>query len=169
MLLDVKSRSTWKYTNNNGFSTDPLAEHQALLDYFKISWTPEEKRIFTERFIQHGKNFAAVAMYLPRKTTADCVQFYYLTKKSEKYKNLLRRQHRRRGSRFYKPLPMPKLEDINKDSGLIAQATLCPVGSCSTARRRVRPSRTLPPKWYALQEDQRRLLCQEFRESIMNA
>lgn len=77
------------------------------------------------RFIQHPKNFGLIASFLERKvftlgapppilssslkhlvsngislllqTVAECVLFYYLTKKNENYKNIVRRNYRRRG------------------------------------------------------------------------
>lgn len=82
---------------------------------------------FSHRFIQHPKNFGLIASFLERKvlikifwyfciiqsyfqkyvarchffftfqTVAECVLFYYLTKKNENYKNIVRRSYRRRG------------------------------------------------------------------------
>lgn len=51
----------------------------------------------SHRFIQHPKNFGLIASFLERKTVAECVLFYYLTKKNENYKNIVRRNYRRRG------------------------------------------------------------------------
>ncbi|CAF0926148.1 unnamed protein product [Adineta ricciae] len=55
-------------------------------------WTPEEKQIFIEKFTQSPKNFGYISSFLENKTTEQCVQFYYMTKKTENYKNLLRKQ-----------------------------------------------------------------------------
>merc|ERR1719266_1781701 len=59
-------------------------------------WTGPEKDIFQEKYLQHPKNFGLIAQYLERKTVADCVQYYYLSKKTENYKQLLRRSKTRR-------------------------------------------------------------------------
>lgn len=55
-------------------------------------WSPEEKQIFIEKFTQSPKNFGFISSFLENKTTEQCIQFYYMTKKTENYKNLLRKQ-----------------------------------------------------------------------------
>lgn len=52
------------------------------------------------RYALHPKSFERIAKFLPKKTVQQCVQFYYLTKKKEKYKvlvNAVREERRRRG------------------------------------------------------------------------
>jgi nuclear receptor co-repressor 1 len=56
------------------------------------SWSAEEKQIFIDKFTQSPKNFGYISSFLENKTTEQCVQFYYMTKKTENYKNLLRKQ-----------------------------------------------------------------------------
>lgn len=58
-------------------------------------WTSGEKEIFKEKFLQHPKNFGAIAASLDRKSAQDCVRHYYLTKKTENYKLLLRKSRQR--------------------------------------------------------------------------
>lgn len=88
MLLDARQRRI-SYVNNNGRIEDFAAEYQdrQLLNI----WTKAEIEIFKEKFLQHPKNFGVIASYLDRKSVCDCVQYYYLSKKVENYKRLLRK------------------------------------------------------------------------------
>ena len=54
-------------------------------------WTDPEKEIFKEKFLLHSKNFGQIAQFLERKSVSDCVQYYYLSKKTENYKQLMKR------------------------------------------------------------------------------
>ncbi|XP_022245762.1 uncharacterized protein LOC106462725 isoform X3 [Limulus polyphemus] len=101
ILLDQRQRRI-KFLNNNGFVEDPMAEYQQrqLLNM----WTDHEKEIFREKYLQHPKNFVFIASYLERKSVNDCVQYYYLSKKSENYKQLLRKHTVRKRTR---PLVKP--------------------------------------------------------------
>ena len=79
------------YFNQNG-----LIKRDAVEFYKERTkmpfWSVEERQIFTEKFTQSPKNFGYISSFLENKTTEQCVQFYYMTKKSENYKNLLRKQ-----------------------------------------------------------------------------
>lgn len=88
LLLDSKQRSIY-YVNNNGRLEDFAADYKEkqLLNV----WTQSEKEIFKEKFMQHPKNFGMIASYLDKKSVCDCVQYYYLSKKTENYKRLLRK------------------------------------------------------------------------------
>ena len=44
-------------------------------------WTDEEKSIFIDKFAAFPKQFGIIADYLPNKTSAQCVDYYYLHKK----------------------------------------------------------------------------------------
>ncbi|KAK3589151.1 hypothetical protein CHS0354_017117 [Potamilus streckersoni] len=90
MMLDARQRKL-RFINNNGFIEDPMEEYKERKHI--NCWSIHEKQIFKEKYLQHPKNFALIATYLDKKTTADCVQFYYQTKKSENYKQLLRKQN----------------------------------------------------------------------------
>jgi nuclear receptor co-repressor 1 len=48
--------------------------------------------------LQHPKNFGVIKSYLERKCVSDCVQYYYLSKKAQNYRQLLRKS-RARGTR----------------------------------------------------------------------
>lgn len=91
ILLDAKERKI-QYQNNNGHVEDMEAVYKSR-QYLNI-WTPSEKEIFKEKYLQHPKNFGMIASYLDRKSMSDCVQYYYLSKKTENYKQLLRKSRR---------------------------------------------------------------------------
>ena len=87
-----------KFTNHNGLILDPLREYNERK--FVNTWTDQEKETFKEKYLLHPKNFGQIAQFLERKTVSDCVQFYYLSKKTENYKQLLRKSTKgRRGVR----------------------------------------------------------------------
>ncbi len=87
-----------KFTDNNGLIQDPLKEYNERK--FLDTWTDSEKEIFKEKYLLHPKNFGQIAQALERKTVPDCVQYYYLSKKTENYKQLMRRSKvTRRGKR----------------------------------------------------------------------
>ncbi|PPQ67764.1 hypothetical protein CVT24_002774 [Panaeolus cyanescens] len=44
-------------------------------------WTEQEKKIFVDKYAAHPKQFGIIADYLPNKTAAQCVDYYYLHKK----------------------------------------------------------------------------------------
>ncbi|KAF9568697.1 hypothetical protein CPC08DRAFT_718550 [Agrocybe pediades] len=44
-------------------------------------WTEQEKQIFLDKFAAYPKQFGIIADYLPHKTAAQCVDYYYLHKK----------------------------------------------------------------------------------------
>jgi hypothetical protein len=66
-------------------------------------WTDEEKEIFLEQFAANPKQFGIIASFLPAKTAAQCVTYYYLHKKKHidfrKVISLYAPGKRRRGGR----------------------------------------------------------------------
>uniref|UniRef100_W5MFZ2 Nuclear receptor corepressor 2 n=1 Tax=Lepisosteus oculatus TaxID=7918 RepID=W5MFZ2_LEPOC len=94
MLFDAEQQRI-KFINMNGLMDDPMKVYKDR--QVMNMWSEQEKDTFREKFIQHPKNFGLIASFLERKTVADCVLFYYLTKKNENYKNIVRRNYRRRG------------------------------------------------------------------------
>ncbi|XP_022241550.1 uncharacterized protein LOC106459370 isoform X2 [Limulus polyphemus] len=96
ILFDHRQKNI-QYINKNGLVEDPMAEYKER-QMLNI-WTDQEKEVFREKFLQHPKNFIIIASHLERKSVADCVQYYYLTKKSENYKQLLRKTTVRKRSR----------------------------------------------------------------------
>uniref|UniRef100_A0A673BE88 Nuclear receptor corepressor 1 n=1 Tax=Sphaeramia orbicularis TaxID=375764 RepID=A0A673BE88_9TELE len=107
MMYDSEQRRV-KFINMNGLMDDPMKVYKSR--QFMNVWTEHEKEIFKEKFVQHPKNFGLIASYLERKCVADCVLYYYLTKKNHNYKTLVRRNYgrRRRGNQ---QIPRPSHED----------------------------------------------------------
>ncbi|KAM9329222.1 nuclear receptor corepressor 2 [Gastrophryne carolinensis] len=108
MLFDAEQQRI-KFINMNGLMDDPMKvykERQVM-----NMWSEQEKDTFREKFIQQPKNFVFIASFLDRKTVSECVLFYYLTKKNENYKSLVRRNYRRRG----KNQQMPRNNQEEKD------------------------------------------------------
>ncbi|XP_043924467.1 nuclear receptor corepressor 2 isoform X3 [Protopterus annectens] len=94
MLYDAEQQRI-KFINMNGLMADPMKvykERQVM-----NMWSDQEKEIFRDKFMQHPKNFGLIASCLERKTVSDSVLYYYMSKKNEHYKNLMRRNYRRRG------------------------------------------------------------------------
>ncbi|XP_073916880.1 nuclear receptor corepressor 2 isoform X2 [Castor canadensis] len=94
MLYDADQQRI-KFINMNGLMDDPMKVYKDR--QVMNMWSEQEKETFREKFTQHPKNFGLIASFLERKTVAECVLYYYLTKKNENYKSLVRRSYRRRG------------------------------------------------------------------------
>jgi hypothetical protein len=138
------------FDNRNGLVDNSLAETQKQLEIFQNVWTDTEKAVFTEKIALYGvnfiiasqfninipfiikKNFAAIAAFLPTKTVRECVQFYYMTKKRNNYKQKFGRRRKKIGrqgsvnsscsiiSKFslfvrYRPPIMPRFGDTNEN------------------------------------------------------
>lgn len=98
LMLD-KTQKRFLYHNENGIILDMVKEYQ---NKQKLNlWTSGEKEIFKEKYLQHPKNFGLIASCLDRKSVQDCIRHYYLNKKFENFKQLLRksRSSRTRSSR----------------------------------------------------------------------
>lgn len=114
MLEEMRPRKP-KYINTNGYVEDIIAEYKEY--QILNTWTEEEKDIFRENYLQHPKNFGLIASMTSRKNVANCVQYYYLSKKSENYKQLLKRQQKRRTRSFVRPQQQtPANIEINTDA-----------------------------------------------------
>ncbi|XP_072366363.1 nuclear receptor corepressor 2 isoform X3 [Scyliorhinus torazame] len=119
MLFDTDQQRI-KYINMNGLMEDPMKvyKERQLINH----WRDEEKELFREKFIQHPKNFGHLTTFLECKDVADCVLYYYLSKKSENYKAHLRRNYKRRGrsqlqhiSRNIQQYPGEKAKEVERD------------------------------------------------------
>ncbi|KAF9408087.1 hypothetical protein HW555_012109, partial [Spodoptera exigua] len=96
-LLRDPSDTTPVYIDTNRRCMDMEAEHKEL--QLRNVWSQAERELFREKYLQHPKNFGQIASFLPRKSVRDCVRFYYLSKKAENYKQLLRKPRQRRSAR----------------------------------------------------------------------
>ncbi|XP_035383227.1 nuclear receptor corepressor 1 isoform X4 [Electrophorus electricus] len=115
MMYDSEQRRV-KFINMNGLMDDPMKVYKSR--QFMNVWTEHEKEIFKEKFVQHPKNFGLIASYLERKCVADCVLYYYLTKKSQNFKTLVRRNYgsrRRRNQQITRPSQEDKSDDKNEE------------------------------------------------------
>ncbi|XP_053424530.1 nuclear receptor corepressor 1 isoform X4 [Nycticebus coucang] len=108
MMFDAEQRRV-KFINMNGLMEDPMKVYKDR--QFMNVWTDHEKEIFKDKFIQHPKNFGLIASYLERKSVPDCVLYYYLTKKNENYKALVRRNYGKRRGRNQQQIARPSQED----------------------------------------------------------
>lgn len=110
ILLDARQRKL-KYVNNNGHILDMESEYKERQNL--NVWTNSENEIFKEKYLQHPKNFGVIASYLERKSVQDCVQHYYLTKKTENYKQLLRKSRQRTRSSRNNPQKVNNAANIS--------------------------------------------------------
>ncbi|XP_070084353.1 nuclear receptor corepressor 1 isoform X34 [Equus caballus] len=108
MMFDAEQRRV-KFINMNGLMEDPMKVYKER--QFMNVWTDHEKEIFKDKFIQHPKNFGLIASYLERKSVPDCVLYYYLTKKNENYKALVRRNYGKRRGRNQQQIARPSQEE----------------------------------------------------------
>lgn len=95
-LLDRWERSI-RFLSENSRVDDLASEYKERQSL--THWTEAEKAIFREKYVQFPKNFGSISAFIERKTTADCVQYYYMSKKSENYKRLVRKHNARKRTR----------------------------------------------------------------------
>lgn len=84
IMFDKVRKPPPKFDNRNGLLQDPL-QIQKQSSIINI-WTEEEKEIFTKKFLEQPKKFHFIASFLKNKSVANCVAYYYQSKRSEKYK-----------------------------------------------------------------------------------
>eukprot|EP00048_Salpingoeca_helianthica_P006322 m.97217 g.97217 ORF g.97217 m.97217 type:complete len:682 (-) comp13971_c0_seq1:895-2940(-) len=77
------------FIDRNRIVEDAMEEFTEL-DNINV-WTEEEKTVFYRRFMVYPKLFHIIAEGLPQKSCAECVKFYYRTKKQLKYYNVARK------------------------------------------------------------------------------
>uniref|UniRef100_A0A674PDY8 Nuclear receptor corepressor 2 n=1 Tax=Takifugu rubripes TaxID=31033 RepID=A0A674PDY8_TAKRU len=102
MLFDAEQQRI-KFINMNGLMDDPMKVYKDR--QVMNMWSEQEKDTFREKylvwvlfsFFDFLLNIWSPMDFLLFQTVAECVLFYYLTKKNENYKNIVRRNYRRRG------------------------------------------------------------------------
>ncbi|VDM03494.1 unnamed protein product [Schistocephalus solidus] len=72
---------------------DPKSEHVSAQNLDR--WSERDKAVFKERFLATPKNFTSIASYVG-KPVSECVHYYYLSKKTEGYKALVKKHTSRR-------------------------------------------------------------------------
>ncbi|KAK0098356.1 hypothetical protein PV326_009109 [Microctonus aethiopoides] len=116
LLLGAKQRRI-AFQNRNGLlqpeELEALHSERKLINV----WSSVEHESFKEKYLQHPKNFGAIAQSLEHKSVPDCVHHYYLTKKAENYKQLLRKSRQR--TRSSRNNPHNKVNNSNSNIGPI--------------------------------------------------
>lgn len=79
MISVVKGKVDDVYEDSN-LRVENMAEYYAP-DTGIDDWTPHEEKTFLQKYAQYPKQFGLIANFLPHKTAAACVTFYYLRKK----------------------------------------------------------------------------------------
>ncbi|KAL7421693.1 DNA-binding protein snt1 [Cryptotrichosporon argae] len=92
------------YDDDNDLVLDPLAFYDAA-GKAEPTWTAEERATFVKRYLNFPKMFGRIADGLSDKTAAECVAYYYRTKKQVDYKGMLAS---RRGVKAKKAVPLKK-------------------------------------------------------------
>ena len=101
------------YDDENDLVTDPLTFYDFAGKAEPI-WTEDERASFLKRYLTYPKQFGKIAEGIPDKSASDCVLYYYRTKKTVDYKNMLAS---RRGDKKRKPTAFKK---TGKSSALLA-------------------------------------------------
>ena len=83
-------------------------------------WTEQEKILFKREFINHPKLWHKISPLIPggKKSVSDCVKYYYLSKKKEKYKKAVRSARTKVGRR---KLPRPEETAIVEEPSLASR------------------------------------------------
>uniref|UniRef100_A0AC35U160 SANT domain-containing protein n=1 Tax=Rhabditophanes sp. KR3021 TaxID=114890 RepID=A0AC35U160_9BILA len=100
------------FLNTNKVMKEPILKlhNETIVSELKL-WDDDEKRTFKDIIALYPKNFAAIQMYLPRKTVQQCVYYYYLTKSVEEYKKSFIKKKINK-TRKALGAPMPNPEDV---------------------------------------------------------
>lgn len=90
LMLDSWERRWSAFDFASSLVADPAAD--LANDRTGCGWSPEERQTFMLKFIEHPKDFATIASYLPHRSVADCVVFFYKNQKLDEFANVRRKQ-----------------------------------------------------------------------------
>lgn len=138
LISVVAGRVDYLYDDTNNLVEDPsqfYAQHTGIHD-----WTDEEKEIFLDKFAAYPKQFGIIAEHLPNKSAAQCVDFYYLHKKTlidfRKVVSQLAPNKRRRGTRRDRQKGNGLLADIRRHDDEVHRDSVSTLQNGPTTRRR---------------------------------
>jgi len=128
------------FRSHNALVLDPVdVELRRLL---LNVWSEEEKQVFVEKLVDFSllpeskgmkKNFHRISGHLPNKTTRDCVQFYYLNKKTKFFK-ILYKKFEQKNRKSYSIKNKYRGRDDSKDKTLFGDTHTideCPITTLS--------------------------------------
>lgn len=153
MISSVKGKVDTVFDDMNYLVQNP-AEYYAP-DTGINDWTDEEKKVFMEKFGAHPKQFGLIAEFLPNKTAAQCVTYYYLHKKlfidfrkvvSQYAPNKRRRRGmgRKKGNGLLADIAMHDLE-VHRGLGSASSSTSTPAARAPRGRRSINAISALKP------------------------
>jgi hypothetical protein len=120
MVVDPSERSCiLDYDDSSHLVRDPeqfFGIHNPKPDV----WTQDEVQLFCSRFAQYPKQFGKIAAALPHKTTAQCVLFYYRSKKEIDFRALSDRKGKarrlKRGTKAASSSLLSNIQAVEEDA-----------------------------------------------------
>mmetsp|Transcript_2863 Transcript_2863/g.8019 ORF Transcript_2863/g.8019 Transcript_2863/m.8019 type:complete len:2412 (+) Transcript_2863:312-7547(+) len=105
-MLCEKEKQSRALLTDSMLVEDPVAELER--EQLVKMWTPEEKKLFLEKFQQYPKDFRRIASYLEHRSVGDCIRYFYENQKLDEFANY-RRKKQLKKRRMY--------SDANKKKG----------------------------------------------------
>ncbi|KAH8829438.1 hypothetical protein DL96DRAFT_1791622 [Flagelloscypha sp. PMI_526] len=79
MISTTKGPPDYVFDDTNHLVRDPAAHYAPTVNH--DHWTPEEIGVYFQKYAAFPKQFGIISEFLPNKSTAECVDFYYMHKK----------------------------------------------------------------------------------------
>ena len=79
MISVIQGRVKYTYDDTNGLVDDPATFYDPRSGLY--DWSAEEEETFRLKYGEFPKQYGIISTFLPNKTTAQCVLYYYLHKK----------------------------------------------------------------------------------------